>query len=61
MAPAQYGNVAVTSVVALNVEVILVDADSYSSWDKAWTWIPTFPALAAVTDTGYVNAPNEML
>lgn len=59
-AAAQYGNVVMASEVDLDDEDILKDSDSpYASWDKEWTLIQPFPALAEVTDIGHINAPNE--
>lgn len=59
-AAAQYGNVVVASEVDLDDEDILTDSnDPYAPWNKTWSWIPPFSALAEVTDTGHINAPNE--
>ena len=59
-AAAQYGNVVVASEVDLDDENILEEnEDPYAPWDKTWNWIKPFPALATVTDTGHINAPNE--
>ena len=52
-AAAKYGNVVVAS------EVDLDDENISAPWDETWTWIPPFSALAAVADTGHINAPNE--
>lgn len=57
-AAAQYGNV----VVASEADVVDDDfstVDPYDVWSQTWTWIPPFAALAAVADTGHINAPNE--
>ena len=58
---AQYRNVVIASEADLDEENILADNnDPYAPWDKTWPFIPPFPELAAVADTGHINAPNEV-
>ena len=59
-AAAQYGNVVVGSEVDLDSEDDSEESENfYASWEKTWHWIPPFPALNEVVDTGHINAPNE--
>lgn len=56
---ARAGNVVVASEAEVHDDEILSSNDPYAPWDRTWAWIPPYPALNAVVETGHINAPNE--
>ena len=56
-AAARFDNVVVASQIAVDDEEAL--DTPYAPWDQTWDWIPPYPALNAVVETGHIDAPDE--